>query len=142
MTKWCGLMFSDTPVVPMHEFLEKMVGADQHLRANVSILVTKPSLASGQRGGEVFYVEYLTLMLRFGPRFRFLRSLSHVSDPTSSHSLSQVNRSGAFQPWFFPELKPPEALVLLERAKDSSWLVRPSATPNFFTLHCKSDLPI
>lgn len=120
------------------------------LRANVEYLINAGmEVASQGRGDVIRFDDYLLLMLRYGPSYRFARTIFELAahdmaDPfldlnfgrTSCWSQSQGVPPN-FKSWFHPGLNTRTAEMVLKTQMRTSWMVRPSSIPNMFTLHCK-----
>ena len=120
------------------------------LRANVEYLVgATGDVASQGRGDAVRFDDYLGLMIRYGPSYRFARTIFELAahdmaDPfldLSLNSFTCLSQSQGcppnFKSWFHPGLNARTAEMVLNKQSGSSWMVRPSSIPNMFTLQCK-----
>jgi hypothetical protein len=94
------------------------------VRANIGYL----ALAGG-RADRVAFDDFLLLMLRYGPRARIVATMLDLA--------GGQGRPPCFQPWFCPDMAARAAEAVLASQRRTAWIVRPSAAPNAFTLHCK-----
>jgi hypothetical protein len=113
-------------------------GVSAQLSANIASLLSVPPSNAG--GGHGSFVDYLVLMLRFGPFSRVLKSVEELSRFSSTDCVfdpplppEKRDRPPAFQGWFCPGLSDEEAnRVAVEGGRS---LVRLSAIPNVFLFH-------
>lgn len=119
------------------------------LASNIEYLLLAHNDTCSQRSDDVFFDNYLLLMLRYGPAHRLATSMlelaaHEMADPfidlklsQSALPLSQGTCLPNFKPWFHPGLNTRTAALLLNQQTRSAWMIRPSSTPNMFTIHCK-----